>query len=136
MKREPRIGHVHTRVFTVEPRHTITFADDRMPAVLSTPMLILELEITAREAVADILDENERTVGTSVEIDHLAGSTLGFQVTCTARVLGFENGEVRFQVEATDSHDRLARGYHRRQVIDVDRLRRRIEKKAAQSGKK
>ncbi|MBX9654841.1 hypothetical protein K2Y11_14615 [bacterium] len=135
MKRDPKIGLAFERTFVVEQKHAITFADDQMPVVLSTPMLIAELERTAREAVADLLDSNERTVGTSIELDHLAGTTLGFEVTCLARVLGFENGEIRFQVEATDGVDRLARGYHRRQVVDADRLRRRIEKKAIQLSK-
>jgi fluoroacetyl-CoA thioesterase len=129
--REPKIGMVYERTFVVEDRHTITFADDTMPAVLSTPMLIAELERTAREAVQSLLEPSERTVGTSVEIDHLAGTTIGFEVRCSARVLGFENGEIRFQVEASDGLDRLARGYHRRQVVDAARLRRRIENKAS-----
>jgi fluoroacetyl-CoA thioesterase len=130
--REPKIGMVYERSFVVEDRHTITFADDAMPAVLSTPMLIAELERTAREAVQGLLDSNERTVGTSVEIDHLAGTTVGFEVQCSARVLGYENGEIRFQVEASDGIDRLARGYHRRQVVDALRLRKRIERKSSQ----
>ncbi len=133
--REPKIGMVYERSFVVEDRHTITFADDAMPAVLSTPMLIAELERTAREAVQGSLEANERTVGTSVEIDHLAGTTVGFEVKCSARVLGYENGEIRFQVEASDGIDRLARGYHRRQVVDALRLRKRIERKAAQRPK-
>jgi len=136
MKRDPKIGMVFERKFIVEQKHAITFADDQMPSVLSTPMLIAELERTAREAVADLLDANERTVGTSIELDHLAGTTLGFEVNCLARVLGFENGEIRFQVEATDGIDRLARGYHRRQVVDADRLRKRIERKASQRTQK
>lgn len=133
--REPKIGMVYERSFVVEDRHTITFADDAMPAVLSTPMLIAELERTAREAVQELLEANERTVGTSVEIDHLAGTTVGFEVKCSARVLGYENGEIRFQVEASDGIDRLARGYHRRQVVDALRLRKRIERKAGQRPK-
>jgi fluoroacetyl-CoA thioesterase len=133
--REPKIGMAYERSFVVEDRHTITFADDAMPAVLSTPMLIAELERTAREAVEGLLDPNERTVGTSVEIDHLAGTTIGFEVKCSARVLGYENGEIRFQVEASDGIDRLARGYHRRQVVDALRLRKRIERKASQRPK-
>jgi fluoroacetyl-CoA thioesterase len=133
--REPKIGMVYERSFVVEDRHTITFADDAMPAVLSTPMLIAELERTAREAVQELLEANERTVGTSVEIDHLAGTTVGFEVKCSARVLGYENSEIRFQVEASDGIDRLARGYHRRQVVDALRLRKRIERKAGQRPK-
>lgn len=130
MKREPRVGQMYERTFVVEQRHLIPFADEQMPAVLSTPMLIAELERTAREAVEELLESHERTVGTSIELEHLAGTTIGFAVQCTARVLGFEAGEIRFQVTAKDEFDLLARGHHRRRVVDADRLRRRLERKA------
>lgn len=131
MKQDPKVGQVHERKFLVEERHLIPFADEQMPAVLSTPMLIGELERTAREAVADCLHDNERTVGISIELEHLAATTLGFEVTCAARVLGVESGEIRFQLTARDSIDLLARGHHRRQVVDTGRLRRRIERKSS-----
>ena len=130
MKTEPKVGSLHERRFVVEQRHLISFADDQMPGVLSTPQLIGELEQTARDAMAPLLEPNERTVGVQVEIDHLAPCTLGFEVICTARVLGFESGRISFQIEARDAVDRLARGVHRRQVIDATRLRRRVERKA------
>lgn len=129
MKSIPRIGYQHARKFTVEPKHIIVFADGRMPAVLATPHLIGELERTAREAVEPFLDENERTVGIEVDIKHMAPSLEGFEVTCSARVLGFQDGEIVFQVEARDTVDLLSRGVHRRKIVDVDRLNRRVEKK-------
>lgn len=132
MKALPRIGDRFERRFVVEARHLIPFADDRMPAVLATPHLIGEMEITARAAVAGLLDANERTVGVAVDIAHLAPSLEGFEVVCSARVLGVQDGEIVFQVEARDRADLLARGIHRRKVVDVDRLRRRAEKKRAQ----
>lgn len=129
MKAEPKIGYQHERRFVVEQRHLIVFADDQMPAVLSTPQLIAELEYTARDAVAPLLDPHERTVGTEIDIKHLAPSALGFEVKCLARVLGCSDGEITFQVEASDGIDVLSRGLHRRRVVDVNRLRKRVEKK-------
>lgn len=130
MKAQPRIGLEFQRKFQVSPQHLITFADDRMPAVLSTPMLIAEMEYTARDSVASFLHENERTVGTEVDVRHLAPAVPGAEVTCSSRLLKIEGGELLFQVEATDGIDVLSRGHHRRHVVDVDRLRRRVEKKA------
>ena len=132
MKMPPRIGLVHQRRFVVDEKHLITFADAEMPAVLSTPTLIAELEYTARDAVADLLDADERTVGTEVEIRHLAPTPPGFEVTCTARVLGYDAGEITFQLEASDGIDTVARGSHRRHVVRVDRIRRRVQRKQQQ----
>lgn len=134
MREPPRIGLEYERRFTVTPRHLITFADDRMPAVLSTPNLIAEMEYTARDAVAPLLEPHERTVGVEVSIKHLAPSLEGFEVTCKARVLGVDGEEIAFQVEAGDGMDVLARGLHRRRVVDVDRLRKRVDRKRAGRG--
>lgn len=119
----------YERRFVVEDRHLITFADQDMPAVLSTPSLIAELEYTARDSVAGLLEPNERTVGTAVEIRHLAPARPGAEVICRSRVIGVNGSELVFQVEASDSTDLLARGVHRRHVVDVGRLRRRLERK-------
>ncbi|QDU62628.1 Fluoroacetyl-CoA thioesterase [Planctomycetes bacterium Pan216] len=134
MKSAPKIGLEHRRTFTVEQRHLIVFSDDQMPAVLSTPNLILEMEITAREALEPFLDDHERSVGVSLDIAHSAPSLLGFAVTCRARVLGVEGDVVNFQIEASDEIELLSRGHHRRRVVDTARLRRRIEKKQAKRG--
>lgn len=129
MKAPPKIGAEFERKFIVTEAHLITFADEQMPAVLATPWLIAEMEYTARDSVAHLLDDHERTVGTAVDVRHLAPSLIGFEVTCTSRVLGFEEGEITFQVEAFDRLDLLSRGVHRRRVIDTARLRRRVERK-------
>ncbi|MFO0946609.1 MAG: LysR family transcriptional regulator [Planctomycetota bacterium] len=129
MKSAPKIGEQFERRFIVGEQHLITFADEQMPAVLATPWLIAEMEYTARDSVAHLLEEHERTVGTAVDIRHLAPSLLEFEVTCTSRVIGYEDGEITFQVEAFDRVDLLARGVHRRRVVDTNRLRRRVSRK-------
>jgi predicted thioesterase len=131
MRTPPRIGLTGTRTFRVGPEHAIIFADDRMPPVLSTPNLIQELERTAREAVQHLLEADERTVGVEVDLRHLAPSVPGFDVTCTARVIGCDGEEITFSLEARDREDLLARGMHRRRVVNTSRLRRRIERKEA-----
>ncbi|MGL4460806.1 MAG: thioesterase family protein [Planctomycetia bacterium] len=128
MKNPPRIGLFYERTFTVEPHHLIMFADEQMPAVLSTPSLIAELERTAREAVAPLLEPHERTVGVEVNIRHLGPTVRGEAVRCWARVLGFDDGRLHFQVEALDGKRVLARGLHRRQVVDPARLKRLLTK--------
>ena len=103
-----------------------------MPAVLATPWLVGYLEQAAREAINPYLEDHERSVGTFIEVEHLAPAPEGFSVTCRARVIHSVGPVVTFQVEAHDGVEVIARGLHRRRVIDVDRFARRVERKRAQ----
>ena len=68
MKRPAKVGDVGELTFTATTEHAIDFADDRMPAVLSTPWLIWFLEHAARNAMLPLLDDGESTVGTHVDV--------------------------------------------------------------------
>lgn len=129
MKRTPRIGESAEIQFVVGPEHTITFAEPPMPAVLSTPRLIEVMEQTARKALTPLMDAGETNLGVKVDIEHLAGTLPGHEVTCTARVINLELPFVTFQIEARDETDLLSRGVHRRCVVDTARLARRLERK-------
>lgn len=133
MKTIPRVGMSAEEKVLVGPSNRIVFADDRMPAVLATPWLVAHLEYAARNAIAPCLEENERSVGTFVEVEHMAPSPEGFTVTCRARVIRAEGPIVTFQVEAHDGTEVVARGLHRRRVIDVDRFARRVARKRGQT---
>ena len=129
MKQTPRLGMSGEERVTVGPDNRISFADARMPAVLATPWLVAHLEYAARGAIAPCLDENERSVGTYVEVEHLAPVPEGFTVVCRARVIHVDGPVVTFQVEAHDGTETVARGLHRRRVINVDRFARRVARK-------
>src|SRR5271166_1421269 len=131
MKSLPKVGTLGERRFVVEPRHAIDFAEGGMPAVLSTPWLIWFLEHAARAAVLPSLEPGESTVGTEIQVRHLAPTPLGQTVTCRARVLFADKNEVSFQLEAYDETERIARGTHRLRVIRVDRFAARVAKKTS-----
>jgi predicted thioesterase len=133
MRHSPKIGQAAEALITVGPDNRISFADQRMPAVLATPWLIMHLEYAARDALAPCLEPHERSVGISIEIEHLAPSPEGFTVTCRARVIHVDGSLVTFQVEAHDDVEPVARGIHRRRVIDADRFARRVERKVAKA---
>ena len=77
MKTTPRAGMTGEERITVDASNRIVFADDRMPAVLATPWLVAHLEYAARHAIAPCLEENERSVGTFVEVEHLGPAPRG-----------------------------------------------------------
>ncbi len=134
MKTTPRIGMSAEERIVVGPANRIVFADDLMPAVLATPWLVAHLEYAARNAIAPCLEEFERSVGTFIEVEHLAPSPEGFTVVCKARVIRADGPIVTFQVEAHDGSEAVARGLHRRRVIDARRFARRVARKRESGG--
>lgn len=130
MKSAPKIGDVGELEFVVDASHVIDFSDDQLPAVLSTPCLINFLERAARAALTPVLEANESSVGTHVDVQHLAPTPPGQQVVCRARVIGVDGAAITFQVEARDRDDLIARGLHKRAVIRKDRFAARVRRKA------
>jgi predicted thioesterase len=130
MKSIPRIGLAGELQFVVESKHAIDFATDGMPAVLSTPNLIGLLERTARQTLAPFLDSDERSVGIEIELRHLAATPVGASVTCSARVVSIDGKHIGFQIEARDSQDLIAKGFHKRAVIRISRFAARVQRKS------
>src|SRR5690349_25149371 len=108
MRMPPKAGMSAEERVTVDASNRVVFADDRMPAVLATPWLVAHLEYAARDAIAPCLEEHERSVGTFMEVEHLAPVPEGFTVTCRARVIRADKEVVTFQVEAHDGVETVA----------------------------
>jgi fluoroacetyl-CoA thioesterase len=134
MKTTPKAGMTGEEHITVDATNRISFADERMPAVLATPWLVAHLEYAARKAIAPCLDDNERSVGTSIQVEHLAPVPEGFTVICRARVIHCDGPVVTFHIDAHDDRELVARGLHRRRVINVDRFARRVARKKSERG--
>jgi fluoroacetyl-CoA thioesterase len=129
MKNSPRVGTTAEQKFVVGPAHVIDFAEGGMPAVLSTPWLIWFLEHAARQAVVGCLEAGESTVGTHIEFDHVAATPLGQTVTCRARIVHVEGPLISLQLQARDDDEVIAKGFHKLQVIRVDRFARKLQRK-------
>jgi predicted thioesterase len=129
MKSRPKIGTVGEMKFIVAQEHVIDFATGGMPAVLSTPRLVALIERTARESMYPFLEDHERTVGGEIEIRHLAPTPPGQNVTITTRVIGSEGKAIDFQFEVRDEHEIIARGLHKRGVINVESFAKRVARK-------
>ena len=129
MKSRPRPGQAAKIRFVVEAKHIIDFAEEGMPAVLATPWLIWFMEHTDREAMLPHLEPTESTVGTLVDIEHLAPTPLGQAVNCRAQVLRSEGSQFLFKLEAFDEREKIANGLHKLNVIDKARFAGRVARK-------
>jgi len=90
--------------------------------VLSTPSLVLLVERTAAESVARFLDENEGTVGTGMNIKHLAAALKGDTVTVSTTLSAFNGRHLVFDFSAFKNGLCLASGTHERFIVDTDRF--------------
>ncbi len=99
--------------------------------VLATPHLVWQLELTAREAILPFLDEGEDSVGTEVNLRHLAATPLGMSVAFRARVEEVSGRRVKFIVEAEDERELVASGTHERFVVQVAKFITRLAAKRA-----
>jgi fluoroacetyl-CoA thioesterase len=129
MKHSPSIGAVGELSFRVEREHAVDFSAEGLPLVLSTPWLIWFLEHAAHGALRPLFEPGESSVGTEIELQHLAPTPLGGNVRCTARVSGADGPRISFALEASDEHELIARGFHRRLVVRAERFARAVEKK-------
>jgi fluoroacetyl-CoA thioesterase len=123
------IGHRHQTSIQVTSDNAISFLGLDDARVLATPWLIAYLEMTARDAVKPYLLESEDTVGTQVNVRHLAAAPIGEVVSFSAEVIGVDGRRVQFKVEAADKHEKLAEGTHERFIIDVARFAERARTK-------
>jgi len=87
--------------------------------VLSTPHMIGIMEKTCRDTVLPLLDAGYDTVGTHVNVSHLAGAPLGSRVTFRVEVIGVDGRRLEFRVEAATEQEKLGEGTHQRTIINV-----------------
>jgi predicted thioesterase len=128
----PKVGSSLETRFLVEAKHAIALAEGNLPPILATPWLIWFLEHAALELLKPFLDPGEISVGSHVDIEHLAAALVGEEIVCSARIIHHEGPAFTFQVEAHDQKDCLAKGLHKRRVVETSRLARRLQKKRGQ----
>ncbi len=100
----------------------ITFLDIEDARVLSTPRMIGLMEKTCRDSVLPLLESGYDTVGTHVNVAHLAAAPMGSRVTFRAEVIGVSDRRVEFRVEASTEQEKIGEGTHQRTIINVARF--------------
>ena len=111
----------------------ITFLGTEGARVLSTPHMIGYMEMTCRNTVLPLLDPGHDTVGTHVNVAHLAATPIGMSVTFTAEVIRVDGRRVEFRVEARDEKEKIGEGTHERAIINIAKFATRLAEKKALS---
>ena len=121
-----KIGMSAERTLVVPPERTVGHFVPGMLMVYATPMMILEMEMTSGDAINRYLEPGWVTVGTEVDIRHLAASPVGAVVRTTAKVIAVERRVIRFSVEAFDGERRIGDGRHARGLVNAAKFSKRF----------
>lgn len=126
------LGLTNQIIITVMETDTARAAGgERLPQVFSTPRLVSFLERTAHESIIPFLEEGQSSVGTIVNIRHLAATPVGMQIRFHSELVAIEGRKLTFKVEAWDEVEQIADGEHERFIIDETRFNSRLTEKQA-----
>jgi predicted thioesterase len=121
-----KIGMSAERILVVPPERTVGHLLAGMPMVFATPMMILEMEMTSGDAINKYLEAGWITVGTEVDVRHLAASPVGATIRTTSKVIAVERRVIRFEVEAFDDERKIGEGRHARGLVNLEAFNKRF----------
>lgn len=117
----------------VDEKETAIVYESGSVRVFATPALIRLMEKAALSSVAPYLEEGFTTVGTRVDVKHLAATPVGMDVVITSRLAEVEGKRLLFEVEARDQVDLIGKGTHERFIVKTDSFVKRTEGKLTSS---
>ena len=124
-------GLTGTAEMVVGEQHTAPRVGSGRIRVLATPVMINLIEAAALAAVEQSLPEQHQSLGTRLDISHVAATPVGMRVRATAEVVRVDGRTIHFRVRAEDEHDLIGEGTHERMVVNLDRFDERVREKAA-----
>ena len=97
--------------------------------VYATPCMVALMEGAACEAIAPAIPEGKTSVGTALNISHIAATPVGLEVRAEAEVIAVEGNTITFQVTAYDESGKIGEGTHKRAVVSSQRFLEKVYSK-------
>jgi predicted thioesterase len=119
-------GHAE---IVVGDEHTAPRIGSGRVRVLATPVMINLMEAAALDAVENLIPAGHQSLGTHLDVRHIAATPVGMKVRATAKLLSVDGRTLEFQVEAHDEKDLIGDGAHTRLVVNVERFDQRVQAK-------
>ena len=136
MKPSLKPGLKHRFSYTVPMNKTVPFTYPEapeiaaMPKVFATGNMIVLMEWVCTQLIAPHLDAGEGSLGTYVDVSHLAATPPGFTVTVEVECTKVEGRKLEFHVRAHDGVDLIGEGRHERAMVTWDKFLARVAQKA------
>ncbi|HEY5557891.1 thioesterase family protein [Acetobacterium sp.] len=129
-----KVGTIYEKQFKVTQEDTALAMGSGGEKVLATPRLVAWMENTAFEGLEKAIDQGKTTVGTEIQIKHLAASPIGMKVTIKGTVISQEKRSVTIELEAWDNIEKIGEAIHQRFIVDrsrfIEKALLKIEKRA------
>jgi predicted thioesterase len=129
------VGATGSVSIVVGDEHTAPFVGSGRVHVLATPVMINLIEAAALDACEKLLPAGHQSLGTHLDVSHIAATPVGLRVTATAEVIAVDGRNIHFKVSARDERDLIGEGKHERVVVNVERFDKRVQEKLASMGK-
>jgi fluoroacetyl-CoA thioesterase len=123
------VGLIGEASVIVAPELTARHLGSGAVAVFATPEMVRLMEHAAVNGLAPHLAPGQQSVGTSVNVKHLAATPVGATVTARAELVSIEGRRLLFKVSAHDGVDLIGEGLHERALIDLARFEARVAAK-------
>lgn len=117
-----KIGMVGITQTTVNGINTAKEMGSGSLEVFATPAMVALMEKAATIAVQESLSKEYTTVGTMINIRHIAATPLGMKVSARATLTEVDGKRLVFEVEAFDDREKIGEGQHERYVINAERF--------------
>ena len=127
-------GLVGSAELTVGEEHTAPRVGSGKVHVLATPVMINLFEAAALAACEHLLPSGYQSLGTLLDVRHIAATPVGMRVVATAEVTAVEGRAIRFRLEARDERELIGDGRHERVVVNVAKFDQRVQRKLAPRG--
>jgi len=122
-------GLTGTAELIVGEQHTAPRIGSGRIRVLATPVMINLIEAAALAAVEQSLPEHHQSLGTHLDVTHVAATPVGMKVRATAEVIKVEGRTIFFRVRCDDERELIGEGTHERVVVNVERFDARVQAK-------
>lgn len=130
---ELKIGTSFEKKFIVNKEDTALALGSGGEEVLATPRLVAWMENIAFEAVEANQPEGSTTVGTFIELKHMAASPVGMEIRIKATLVSIEKRALNFDIDAWDTVEKIGEAIHQRFIVDKGRFNEKVLKKLESS---
>ena len=90
--------------------------------VYATPCMVALMEGAACEAIQEALSDNQTTVGTELNIQHVSATPVGLEVRAEAEVIAVDGKVITFEVKAFDEAGEIGKGTHKRVIVNTQKF--------------
>lgn len=129
-----KAGMTGTAELIVGEEHTAPRVGSGKIRVLATPVMINLIEAAALKAAEHLLPPGHQSLGTLLNVKHIAATPVGMKIKATATVTKVEGRNIYFDVSAEDEKETIGGGTHERVVVNVERFDKRVQRKISGEG--